>query len=135
MLALMCAGAVFGTAVNLLLPWPLWLRAPLGFLFCATLMNVAGADMTPVLSAAILPMVLGTREWAYPVAVAVLVSLVCAGQVAPSALACTRRSTSAPSASPCARPSLAGGAGSWCSACLRRASSPAPQSPPQATSL
>ena len=82
MIALMCAGAVFGTAVNLLLPWPLWLRAPLGFLFCATLMNVAGADMTPVLSAAILPMVLGTREWAYPVAVAVLVSLVCAGQVA-----------------------------------------------------
>ncbi|MCI7217894.1 hypothetical protein, partial [Parafannyhessea umbonata] len=82
MIALMCTGAVFGTAVNLLLPWPLWLRAPLGFLFCATLMNVAGADMTPVLSAAILPMVLGTREWAYPVAVAVLVSLVCAGQVA-----------------------------------------------------
>ncbi len=62
MIGLMCAGSVFGLLVNLLLPWPLWLRAPLGYLFCAVAMNVVGADMTPMLSAAILPMVLGTRE-------------------------------------------------------------------------
>lgn len=81
MIGLMCAGSVFGLAVNLLLPWPLWLRAPLGYLFCAVAMNVVGADMTPMLSAAILPMVLGTREWAYPVAVTTIVCLVCLGQV------------------------------------------------------
>ena len=39
-------------------------------------MNVAGADMTPMLSAAILPMLLGTDSWAYPVSVFVLVALV-----------------------------------------------------------
>ena len=81
MLLLMSAGALFGTAVNLLCPWPLWLRAPLGFLFCAAMMNAVGADMTPMLSAAILPMVLGTTSWVYPVAVTVLVTLVCLGQV------------------------------------------------------
>jgi hypothetical protein len=45
-------------------------------------MNIAGADMTPMLSAAILPMLLGTDSWIYPVAVFVLVVLVELGQVA-----------------------------------------------------
>ena len=57
-------------------------RAVLGYAFCALMMNIVAADMTPMLSAAILPVLLGTREWVYPVAVIVLVSLVCLGQIA-----------------------------------------------------
>ncbi|MCH4053947.1 MAG: hypothetical protein LKG38_00835 [Atopobiaceae bacterium] len=83
MLALMGAGAVFGLGANLLLPWmPLAARATLGYAFCALAMNVAGADMTPMLSAAILPMLLGTDSFVYPIVVVSLVVLVELGQVA-----------------------------------------------------
>lgn len=82
MLILMGSGAVMGLLLNLFVPGPLWGRAVLGYAFCAIMMNVVAADMTPMLSAAILPVLLGTTEWLYPVAVIVLVSLVCAGQIA-----------------------------------------------------
>ncbi|SES71301.1 hypothetical protein SAMN05216348_10243 [Olsenella sp. KH3B4] len=83
MLALMTAGAVFGLVMNLAFPGiPLPVRAVIGYAFCALCMNVVGADMTPMLSAAILPMLLGTDSWVYPVAVFVLVALVELGQVA-----------------------------------------------------
>lgn len=81
MLVLMASGAIFGLAVNLLVPGPIWLRAVLGFAFCALMMNLLGADMTPMLSAAILPVLLGTTSWTYPVAVVAIVALVCLGQV------------------------------------------------------
>lgn len=82
MLLLMGSGAVFGVLLNLFVPGPIWVRAVLGYAFCALMMNIVAADMTPMLSAAILPVLLGTREWIYPVAVVVLVSLVCLGQIA-----------------------------------------------------
>ncbi|MCH4180303.1 MAG: hypothetical protein PHR15_05440 [Atopobiaceae bacterium] len=81
MLVLMGAGAVFGILLNLYVPGSLWVRALLGYLFCAIAMNVAGADMSPMVSAAILPVLLGTTSWTYPAAVVVMVGLVCAGQV------------------------------------------------------
>lgn len=82
MLLLMTSGAVFGLLLNLLIPGGIWIRALLGFAFCACLMNVMGADMTPMLSAAILPVLLGTRTWLYPAVVFSLVALICMGQVA-----------------------------------------------------
>lgn len=82
MLLLMGSGAVFGLLLNLFVPGPMWLRAVLGYAFCAFMMNAAAADMTPMLSAAILPVLLGTHDWLYPAAVVVLVSLVCLGQIA-----------------------------------------------------
>jgi hypothetical protein len=99
MLMLMGAAACTGVALNILVPanlWglaspqvtavlgshlALWVRALLGYLFCAVAMNVAGADMSPMVSAAILPVLLGTTSWTYPAAVIVMVGLVCAGQV------------------------------------------------------
>lgn len=82
MLLLMGSGAVFGVLLNLFVPGPMWVHAVPGYAFCALMMNIVAADMTPMLSAAILPVPLGTREWVYPVAVIVLVSLVCLGQIA-----------------------------------------------------
>lgn len=86
MLLLMTSGAVFGLLLNLLVPVGIWVRAwvraLLGFAFCACLMNALGADMTPMLSAAILPVLLGTRTWLYPLVVFSLVALVCLGQAA-----------------------------------------------------
>lgn len=82
MLLLMGTAAIFGLLLNLFVPGPLWVRAVLGYAFCALMMNLVAADMTPMLSAAILPVLLGTREWIYPAAVIVLVALVCLGQIA-----------------------------------------------------
>lgn len=53
MLLLMGSGAVFGVLLNLFVPGPMWVRAVLGYAFCALMMNIVAADMTPMLSAAI----------------------------------------------------------------------------------
>lgn len=83
MIALMGAGACFGLVVNLLFPDALLaLRAIVGYAFCAVMMCATGAEMAPMLSATILPMVLGTDSWVYPAAVVTMVVLVCAGQIA-----------------------------------------------------
>lgn len=81
MLALMAIGSVAGVAMNLWLPAPLVVKAPLGFAFVALTMHVFAADMTPMVSAVVLPLLLGTTDWLYPVAVVVIVMLICAGQV------------------------------------------------------
>ena len=81
MIALMCAGATFGLTLNLLVPAPLWARALAAYAFCVLAMNVAGADMTPMVSAAVLPVLLGTESWIYPAAVTTIVGLICAIQV------------------------------------------------------
>lgn len=82
MVALMAIGSIAGVAANLWLPVPLVVKAPLGFVFVAAVMRAFGADMTPMVSAVILPLLLGTTDWLYPAAVVVIVLLVCAGQVA-----------------------------------------------------
>ena len=81
MLVLMAFASVLGLASNLWLPLPLAVRVLIGYAVCATVMNAIGADMTPMLSAAILPMLLGTDSWAYPAAVVSLVIAVCLGQM------------------------------------------------------
>lgn len=82
MFALMVAGAVLGLCLNRLLDANVWIRAVLGYAFCAAAMALVGTDMTPMLSATILPILLGTTSWVYPVAVAALVALVAWGQMA-----------------------------------------------------
>lgn len=82
MVGLMASGALFGVALNLVVPGPFWGRALLSFAFCAVLLASIGSDMTPMFSAAILPVVLGTVSWVYPLAVTVMVCLVVAGQLA-----------------------------------------------------
>lgn len=81
MIVLMCTGAIVGLTLNLFVPAPLWTRALMAYAFCALAMNVAGADMTPMVSAAVLPVLLGTESWVYPVAVTTIVCLICATQV------------------------------------------------------
>lgn len=82
MFLLMAAGAVFGLVANLGLgAVPLPARVLLGYAFCALMMTLMHASMAPMFSAAILPMLLGTDSWAYPAAVVILVTIVCAGQM------------------------------------------------------
>lgn len=81
MLLLMSSGGIFGLLLNLFVPAPVWARALMAYAFCALLMNVVGADMSPMLSAAILPVLLGTTSWLYPVVVSSLVILICLGQL------------------------------------------------------
>lgn len=81
MLLLMGCGATCGLLLNLLVPWPVWGRAVLGYAFAAAMMCLVGADMTPMLSAIVLPVLLGTDTWAYPLAVVCIVSALELGQV------------------------------------------------------
>lgn len=81
MFVLMASGAVFGLLLNLLVPGPVWGRAVVGYAFAAAMMCALGADMTPMLSAVILPVLLGTRSWVYPAAVVAIVALIEGGQV------------------------------------------------------
>lgn len=76
MLFLMTSAAVLGVLLNLYLDAPVWLRATLAFLYCAVAMQVAAADMTPMVSAAILPILLGTTSFVYPAVVFFLVLVV-----------------------------------------------------------
>lgn len=82
MVGLMGSAATFGVLLNLVIPGAMWCRALLAFLFCAVALQLAGSDMTPMFSAAILPVVLGTDVWVYPVAVAAMVTIVVAAQAA-----------------------------------------------------
>lgn len=81
MFVLMTSGAVAGVLINLAIPGPVWGRAVLGYAFAALAMCLLGADMTPMLSAVILPVLLGTTSWLYPLAVAAIVALIEMGQV------------------------------------------------------
>ncbi|MGI6112018.1 MAG: hypothetical protein ACOYBK_07155 [Bilifractor sp.] len=82
MFLLMSTGAVFGVVINLsLASWPLAARAPLGFAFCAVMMMLTGAEMAPMFSAAVLPMLLSTDTPVYPIAVCTLIALIMIGQI------------------------------------------------------
>lgn len=106
MVALMAAGAAFGVLANLVVPGPAWGRALLSFAFCATALAVAGCDMTPMFSAAILPVLLGTTGLAYPAAVTAMVGMVAVGQLAMERLGWRERTEFVPRRLP-ARRSLA----------------------------
>lgn len=81
MMLLMGSGAIVGVLLNLYVPLPIWWRAIMGYAFAAVMMCSLGADMTPMLSAVILPVLLGTTSWIYPLAVIALVGLIEVGQV------------------------------------------------------
>jgi hypothetical protein len=103
MVALMAAGATFGVVANLVVPGPPWARSLLSFAFCATALATVGCDMTPMFSAAILPVLLGTTSPAYPLAVTAMVGLVAVGQLVMERLGWRERTAFAPRRLPVAR--------------------------------
>lgn len=64
------------------LPFYLPLKLLAAFLFVAVLMMLMRVSMLPALSACMLPVLMGTSSWVYPVAVSVLTSVLAVGQSA-----------------------------------------------------
>lgn len=75
---LMTAAAVFGVCAVRFLPVPQFLQAAAAFLFVAGMLLLTRTTLVPMVSAAVLPVLLGTTSWVYPAAVLILSLLIAA---------------------------------------------------------
>ncbi len=69
---LLTAAALIGLAINLWIPFPFEIRFLLAFVFVILMLRLVRCNMFPVVSAAMLPVLIGTTSWVYLVAVLVL---------------------------------------------------------------
>lgn len=70
---LMILGAFAGIALNRWLPGPLWVRAAAGYVLVMLAFHFSDSSMAPMVSAVILPVMLGTKDILYPVTVTVII--------------------------------------------------------------
>lgn len=80
MILLLTAGATAGVLIVRLSPGPLLLQLGMAFAFAATSLILSRTSLIPVVSACMLPVLLRTESWVYPLAVGVLSAVVAAGQ-------------------------------------------------------
>lgn len=77
---LLVVAALIGLAVNLLLPVGFEVRFLLAFLLAMALLRVVRCNMYPAVSAAMLPVLVDTTSWVYPLSVLVIALVLVAGQ-------------------------------------------------------
>lgn len=77
---LLTGAALIGWGLNQLLPVGFEIRFLLAFCAVVVLLRTVRCNMYPVVSAAMLPVLIGTTSWVYPVSVAVLSSLLAVGR-------------------------------------------------------
>lgn len=75
-LVLITLSAVVGLAVSVLLPLPLWEKMCVAFLLAQVLLIFGGTSFAPLISAAVLPVMLGTESLVYLIAAVSLTALV-----------------------------------------------------------
>lgn len=80
MFLLITAFSVLGVLLNLYLPVPLMFRVLLAFFICQAALTLCGTTFAPLISAAILPVLLSTRSWVYPLSSSAMTLLIVAGQ-------------------------------------------------------
>lgn len=80
MVFLMTIGATLGVCLVLYSPFPLLANLCLAFLFAAICLLITRSTLVPLISACMLPVLLKTESWVYPVAVFVMSLIVVAGQ-------------------------------------------------------
>lgn len=80
MVALMILGAVTGVCIVRYSPFPLLVNLAFAFIFTAVCLTLFRATLVPQISACMLPVLLGTESWVYPVAVLVMSVIVVGGQ-------------------------------------------------------
>ncbi len=78
---LMTVCAVWGAALSRFSPLPTAMTIGVAFFGAALLLLVVRSTLLPVLSACILPVLLGEQSWVYPVAVLVMTLLLVLGQM------------------------------------------------------
>ena len=75
-LVLISLSAVVGLAVSVLLPLPLWEKMCVAFLLAQVLLIFGGTSFAPLISAAVLPVMLGTESLVYLIAAVSLTALI-----------------------------------------------------------
>lgn len=80
LIVLMTLGAVFGVCLVRYSPFPLYINLGIAFLFAATSLTLSCTTLIPLISACMLPVMLGTESWVYPLAVLLMSGIVGAGQ-------------------------------------------------------
>lgn len=75
-LVLISLSAVVGLAVSVLLPLPLWEKMCMAFLLAQVLLVFGGTSFAPLISAAVLPVMLGTESMVYLIAAVLLTALI-----------------------------------------------------------
>ena len=75
-LVLISLSAVVGLAVSVLLPLPLWEKMCVAFLLAQVLLVFGGTSFAPLISAAVLPVMLGTESMVYLIAAVSLTALI-----------------------------------------------------------
>ena len=78
---LLTAAALIGLGINLLLPVCFEVRFAVAFCAVALMLRIVRCNMFPVVSAAMLPVLIGTTSWVYPVSVLVISLLLAVGRV------------------------------------------------------
>ncbi len=80
LIVLMTWGAVFGVCLVRYSPLPLYINLGFAFLFAAVSLTLSRTTLIPLISACMLPVMLGTVSWVYPLAVLLMSGMVAAGQ-------------------------------------------------------
>lgn len=78
---LLTAAALIGLGINLLLPVCFEIRFVVAFCAVALMLRIVRCNMYPAVSAAMLPVLIGTTSWVYPVSVLVISLLLALGRV------------------------------------------------------
>ena len=77
---LMSIGAIVGVCIVRYSPFPLIVNLCISFAFSAICLQVSRTTLIPHISACMLPILLGTESWVYPIAVTVMSLVVVRGQ-------------------------------------------------------
>lgn len=78
---LMTINALVGICIVIFSPFPLIVNLPLSFLFPAICLILSRTTLIPQISACMLPVLLQTDSWVYPVAVFIMSLIIVSGQV------------------------------------------------------
>lgn len=81
LVVLMSLGAFVGVCIVRYSSFPLIVELSLAFAFAALCLFITGTTLIPLISACMLPVLLGTESWVYPTAVLVMSLIIIAGQV------------------------------------------------------
>lgn len=80
-LILIAICSLLGLIISIFLPLPLWLKMSTAFIICQFIFIFSKTSFAPMISAAILPVMLGTKSIIYPVAAILLTALILLGSI------------------------------------------------------
>lgn len=67
--------SILGLLISLYSPLPLWINMAVGYLICLIILSLSGTGFAPLISATVLPIMLGTKSIIYPIS-AILLTLI-----------------------------------------------------------